>query len=251
MMVALILTSLNINKKERFSNMAKKSAKKPVETDPIYNYSWIDNEIDDMNKEGFTDTNTQKNLLRHMLAEGGPKMRMKETYNGTPEEYFTKMYGPKTTAGKNLGNMTDEDAVKYYGRGFIHLTGRANYERLAKLTGIDIVKNPDLAADPANARKIMYAYLKDRAKTHKLDLNNPEQLHKAIAPKESWQERQNRVLPISDIDYFANVPAVPNPNPQPPEDRTGKTPLGQRMTYAQFLKEQSGGITPDTTPPAR
>jgi hypothetical protein len=250
-MVALILTSLNINHRGKFNNMAKKAAKKPVATDPIYNYGWIDNEIIEMNQEGFTDANTQKNLLRHMLAEGGPKMRMKETYNGTPEEYFTKMYGAKTTAGKNLGNKTDADAVKYYGRGFIHLTGRYNYERLAKLTGIDIVNNPDLAAEPANARKIMYAYLKDRAKTHKLDLNNPEHLHKAIAPKENWQQRQARVLPISDMDYSVNVPVPPNPNPQPPADRTGKTPLGQRMTYAQFLKEQGGGITPDTTPPAR
>lgn len=62
----------------------------------------------------------------------------------TREEFFKFFYGP-TFRGKGfLGNLTDEDGGKFYGRGFIQLTGRGNYEQYKKLTGVDIVGNPDL-----------------------------------------------------------------------------------------------------------
>lgn len=62
----------------------------------------------------------------------------------TRKEFFSFFYGP-TFRGKNfLGNVTDEDGGKYYGRGFIQLTGKGNYEQYKKITGLDIIGNPDL-----------------------------------------------------------------------------------------------------------
>lgn len=86
----------------------------------------------------------------------------------TREEFFSWVYGP-TTRGKGfLGNLTDADGGKYYGRGFIQLTGRANYKRyndMAQKMGliIDIVNFPDTMDLDINTSAIIAAlYIKDR-----------------------------------------------------------------------------------------
>lgn len=88
----------------------------------------------------------------------------------TREEFFSWAYGT-TKRGKGfLGNKTDADGGKYYGRGFIQLTGRANYTRYQNLANqmglnIDIVNNPDsLDADINVSALIAALYIKDRVK---------------------------------------------------------------------------------------
>lgn len=53
------------------------------------------------------------------------------------DSYFRKYDGRR-----DLGNGPN-DGAKFKGRGYIQLTGRANYTRFAKATGIDVVNNPD------------------------------------------------------------------------------------------------------------
>jgi len=84
------------------------------------------------------------------------------------EEFFSWAYGP-TKRGKGfLGNLTDEDGGKYYGRGFIQLTGRANYKKYndqARAMGIiiDIVNFPDQLDLDINTSAVVAAlYIKDR-----------------------------------------------------------------------------------------
>lgn len=43
----------------------------------------------------------------------------------------------------------------YFGRGFVQLTWKYNYERMSKILGVDLVKNPDLALNPTYAAKIL------------------------------------------------------------------------------------------------
>jgi len=43
----------------------------------------------------------------------------------------------------------------YYGRGYVQLTWKANYERYSQKTGKDLVGNPDLAMDPETALFIL------------------------------------------------------------------------------------------------
>lgn len=62
---------------------------------------------------------------------------------------------------KNLGNHAAGDGARYKGRGFVQLTGKANYQRFGPIVGVDdLVDNPDKANDPRTAAKLLAAFLK-------------------------------------------------------------------------------------------
>jgi len=48
---------------------------------------------------------------------------------------------------KDLGNIQSGDGIRFKGRGYIQLTGRANYTQFSKFCGEDCVANPDLVAN--------------------------------------------------------------------------------------------------------
>jgi len=68
--------------------------------------------------------------------------------------YFDK-YEPNTKIGKALGNTLAGDGYKFRGRGFVQLTGRANYAKAGKAIGVDLLANPDAALDAATAARIL------------------------------------------------------------------------------------------------
>ena len=72
--------------------------------------------------------------------------------------YFTRNYEGR----KDLGNTQPGDGARYHGRGFIQVTGRANYRSYGQRLGVDLENNPDLALDAAVAARILAAYMKDR-----------------------------------------------------------------------------------------
>ena len=73
-----------------------------------------------------------------------------------------KAYNPGTSTGKNLGNTQPGDGPRFKGRGYIQLTGRWNYGHFGKKVGVDLISNPELAADPDIAAAIAVQFYKDR-----------------------------------------------------------------------------------------
>jgi len=65
---------------------------------------------------------------------------------------------------RDIGNQGPPDGARFKGRGFVQLTGRANYERYSKLLGLGdrLLREPELANDPAIAARILARFLKDR-----------------------------------------------------------------------------------------
>lgn len=75
-----------------------------------------------------------------------------------------------------LGNLGPPDGANFKGRGFVQLTGRANYTQFSKVIGLgdQLVQNPDLASDPDIAAKILAAFLRAKENQIRQALQNNE-----------------------------------------------------------------------------
>lgn len=75
-------------------------------------------------------------------------------------EYGGPSYWSRYNWRSDLGNVHAGDGVRYHGRGFIQLTGRANYRTYGRAIGIDLEKHPNKALDPKVAAEVLIAYFK-------------------------------------------------------------------------------------------
>jgi predicted chitinase len=58
--------------------------------------------------------------------------------------------------------LTVGDGAKFKGRGFIQLTGRANYASIGDRLSVDLLANPELANEPRTAARILALFVADR-----------------------------------------------------------------------------------------
>jgi len=65
---------------------------------------------------------------------------------------------------KDLGNTQSGDGPRFKGRGYVQLTGRANYTGIGEQIRIKLVSNPQLANDPHIAGLVLAQFLKNHAK---------------------------------------------------------------------------------------
>ncbi|MFN3635780.1 MAG: glycoside hydrolase family 19 protein [Rhizobium rhizophilum] len=92
--------------------------------------------------------------LAYMLATahhetGGTMQAVRETFAGTDDEAVSRLERA-WRAGKLPTVRTpywrrDEAGRSYYGRGLVQITHRENYEKMSRVTGLDLVQEPDLA----------------------------------------------------------------------------------------------------------
>lgn len=81
---------------------------------------------------------------------------------------------------KDLGNTVKGDGMRFKGRGYIQVTGRANYANYGNLINVDLVKNPELALDPLFSAKILAHYFKERKVHSACRLQDWTQVRKLI-----------------------------------------------------------------------
>jgi len=107
--------------------------------------------ISAMDKGGITDKTERAMFLAQMRHESGNFKYDEEIASGKDYE-----------GRKDLGNVNPGDGVRYKGRGYIQLTGRANYRTYGKKIGVDLENNPELAKRPDIAAAIALAYWNSR-----------------------------------------------------------------------------------------
>ena len=124
---------------------------------------------------GVEDASEQAMFLAQMAHESSGFRRMREDLNYTasrlmavfPGSFPTlqaaeevvgqgapaiaeRIYGGRT----ELGNVQQGDGARFIGRGYVHLTGRANYAAAGAALGLDLLGHPELAEEQAIATRI-------------------------------------------------------------------------------------------------
>jgi len=108
---------------------------------------------------------TDKNMVLMALAtiraetEGfEPISEFKSSHNTSPGGHPFDRYDNRT----DIGNQGRPDGEKFRGRGFIQLTGRANYKEHGAAIGLGnrLVEDSTLANDPTIAAKLLASFLK-------------------------------------------------------------------------------------------
>ena len=155
----------------------------------------------------------------------------------TRQQFFSWAYGvTKSPQGKKVGNKSDEDGGKYFGRGFIQLTGRGNYERYQKLgtaagLNIDIVNNPDSLDNDINVSAMIAAlYIKDRTPKAVKPNAHPDFFYAAKAAT-GVNSPDIAAKKLKYYEYFygdaAGGAIIKDANPpsvEPPKDGSNPTP---------------------------
>lgn len=94
--------------------------------------------------ENLTYTSTAR--IRAVWPSRFPTAASAQPFVRNPQGLAEKVYGARA----DLGNTQAGDGWRFRGRGYIQITGRANYRRFG------IETNPDAALEPATARRIMF-----------------------------------------------------------------------------------------------
>ncbi len=110
-----------------------------------------------------------------------------------------------------LGNRQPGDGARFKGRGFVQLTGRANYTRYGGLLGVDLAANPDLANAPEIASLLLARFLADKAEAMRAALaaGNLAQARKLVNGGSHGLERFRDVFRLAaSVWPDAGLPAI-------------------------------------------
>lgn len=132
-----------ISERQLTEIMPNLSASKAREYLPYLNKAMIEADINTPER--------QAAFLAQLAHESGGLQYMEEIASGAAYE-----------GRADLGNTQPGDGVRFKGRGPIQLTGRSNYEAAGRALGIDLVNNPERAADPDVAFRVAAWYWNSR-----------------------------------------------------------------------------------------
>lgn len=130
---------------------------------------------------------------------------------------------------QDLGNIYAGDGVKFKGRGLIQLTGRANYDKMSKKVGKDLVNNPQLVEEPDLAVEVSTIFWHDRIRDG-LNLNQ-------------WADKFNLKQPVdstSNWSVHTNITKAINGGTNGIQDRAKRMEGGNEIY--DIIKKKLKGI---------
>jgi putative chitinase len=118
------------------------------------------------------------------LIDTGPRIAeflaqacLETDYFKTLEEYAS---GKAYEWRKDLGNTVAGDGVRFKGRGIFQCTGRSNYAAYGRRLGLDLLKEPALAARPDISMRIAVLYWNDKGLNAFADRGDTKAISRAI-----------------------------------------------------------------------
>lgn len=116
--------------------------KKAVATFPVIAEGFL--------KAGIADPKVIAYALSTMIGESGARLDAVEPIARPGEKLY------------HTQNTNYEGGPRYRGRGAIQLTHKSNYQKYGDMLGLDLVNNPDLAADPTISPMIMALFFQEK-----------------------------------------------------------------------------------------
>lgn len=104
---------------------------------------------------------------------------------------------------KSLGNVNPGDGAKYRGRGYIQLTGRANYKLAGEALGLPLEKKPELVENPEIAAKVAIWYWKERVHNNVKNFKDTTDVTRTINP--GLKDLDKRKAKFSEFQLAANL----------------------------------------------
>ena len=97
---------------------------------------------------------TRAETLMRVWPSRFPTREMAVPFVRNPVALAEKVYGGR----RDLGNTEPGDGARFIGRGWLQITGRANYREMGRRIGVDLEAAPDRAAEPAVALAAACSY---------------------------------------------------------------------------------------------
>jgi len=117
-----------------------------------------------------------------------------------PSQYNTRPgMPPFSSYDGRLGNTAAGDGARFRGRGFVQLTGRANYKTYSQRIGVDLVGQADRANAPEIAAVLLACFLADHAEAMRkaLEVGNYAAARKLVNGGSHGLERYRSVFEIA------------------------------------------------------
>lgn len=117
--------------------------------------------LDALASAGLTDRPMLLAALATIRAEAEPFLPLTEAespLNTSPGGRPFDLYDRRP----DLGNLAPPDGATFRGRGYVQLTGRANYAHYAARLSLPLLASPALAAQPGTAARILAAFLAEK-----------------------------------------------------------------------------------------
>jgi putative chitinase len=152
-------------------------------------------------------------------------------YVRNPQGLANKVYNGR------MGNQPgSNDGFSFRGRGLLQLTGRASYQRIGKLTGLDLLSNPSLVSSPQHALEIAACEFRDLNCLPPADKDDIRMVtlrvnggYIGIDSRRNWLTR-----------WKLAIPSLPGSLP--------KTPEGEKEIEDQKMPRNADGDTSEAKP---
>ncbi len=179
-----------------------------------------------MDEFGITTTLRMAAFLAQVAHESDQLLYMEEIASGAAYE-----------GRADLGNTQPGDGVRFKGRGPIQLTGRANYQAYGQALGVDLINDPQRAADPDVGFRTAGLYWQLHQCNGLADLQAFSEITRKIngglngeADREAYYAAAKRVLAppmpatATQADSLASESGNSNPVPAPISPNTRQAP---------------------------
>ena len=161
--------------------------------------------------------------LLHVFHKGGYVKDLADAQalvKGGRDAIAGRVYGP---THKGLGNRDADDGARYVGRGYIQLTGRANYRAAGAALGLDLLERPELVEEPGVATRVAVWYWLQRVSRSAAQIGDVRRVtHDVNGGAEGLKERRRL--------YGHYLQLLPEPPPVHDGDLRSRTAPRQDMS---------------------